>query len=82
MRSDTQTKPTVLKNSVGVSRRGEGTLGELPTARNGWSEGCMLEDGGSGACREAGRMSVRVLHREKPFTRKTRRSQGRALSKV
>lgn len=56
MRSDTQTKPTVLKNSVGVSRRGEGTLGELPAARNGWSKGCMLEDGGSGACREAGRM--------------------------
>ena len=59
------TEPS-LKASAGVSGRGEGALGELPADENGWSQGRVCD--GSGAWREAGSMTSRMLHRDSCFS--------------
>lgn len=59
------TEPS-LKASAGVSGRGEGALGELPAGENGWSQGHVCD--GSGAWREAGSMTSRMLLRDSCFS--------------
>uniref|UniRef100_A0A8C0NYW0 40S ribosomal protein S3a n=1 Tax=Canis lupus familiaris TaxID=9615 RepID=A0A8C0NYW0_CANLF len=76
----TGTETVVLTRLGHIRRVSMRSDTQLNLLKDGIGVGCRVEGTlGESSGGNAGSMSWRVLHREKPFTRKTRSSQGRVL---